>query len=141
MSVVRIDGLNAMNRALSKFGKDANAELRDESQRIADNIMVPAFKTAAMSVEHWGSALADGIRSKRDRVPAVNIGYQRAAVSGGASTNMLRYPSASGDGGHSFAPFVRTDWVKEATGYKRDAMDAWSEALDRVVDKWNRGID
>lgn len=139
-SAVQIRGLNSVMRALRQFPKDAQAELRDESQRIADNIMVPAFKNAARAVPHWGAALEQGIRAKRDRIPAVSIGYQAAAVSGGASTNMLRYPTATGQARESFAPFERTDWVKNATGYKEHAMEAWGQALERVIDKWNAGV-
>ena len=33
---VRVEGINAVLRALNSFGKEANAELRDEAQRVAD---------------------------------------------------------------------------------------------------------
>ena len=137
---VRIEGLNPLLRALNKFPKEAGAELRDEAQTIASRIMAPAYQRAASTVPHWGAALSASVRAKRVRIPSVSIGYARAAVSGGASSNMLRWPTTSGDKGSSFAPFQRTGWMNEAKGYKADAMEAWGDALTRIVTKWNRGI-
>lgn len=136
---IEIRGLNSVLRALRQFPKEAQAELRDEAQKIANNIMAPAYQDAARSVPYWGPKLADGVRAKRDRIPAVNIGYARATYTRGASSNMLRWPTDTGDKGASPAPFSKTDWLKRAKTYKDDAMSAWGDALERVVAKWNRG--
>ena len=143
---VEIQGLNRVLRALRQFGPDATAELRDESQSIAANLMVPTFQRRAASVPNWGAVLADSIRVRRDRVPAVNIGYKKRVTSGGASTVQLRYATDTGTrrpGGNPVrgpAPFTRTNWLTAAAAeYKDPAMAAWGDALERVIDKWNRG--
>lgn len=138
-AIVRVDGLNAVMRALRAFPPEAQAQLRDESAAIARNIMVPSFQAAARAVPSWGDALADSIRAKRDRLPAVQIGFKRRAYSGGASTVMMRYPTHSGQGRDSRAPFVATGWIDSGKAYKGAAMAAWGDALERVVHKWNRG--
>lgn len=137
---VQVTGLNAVMRALRDFPPEAQAELRDESQAIANNLMAPAWRDAAASVPIWGNVLAAGIKAKRDRVPAVNIGYRTPKISGGANPIMLRWPTDKGMARKSPAPFERTGWIDRATGYKDAAMEAWGDALTRVVHKWNRGI-
>lgn len=141
MADVTVDGLNSVMRALRAFPPEAQAQLRDESSAIARTIMVPAYQSAARSVPSWGAKLADGIRAKRDRVPAVQIGYKRRAYSGGASSVMVRFPTHSGQRRDSRAPFAETGWIDRAKSYKPAAMDAWGDALERVVTKWNRGIE
>ena len=136
---MRVTGLNAVMRALRDFPPEAQAELRDESQRIADNIMAPAYRAAAADVPIWGSILAAGIKAKRDRIPSVNIGYRTPKVSGGANPIMLRWPTDKGMARKSPAPFERTGWISRAAGYKDSAMEAYGDALTRVVTKWNRG--
>ena len=90
-----MEGINRLLRAFNKFGKDANAELKAEAQQVADRIMVPAYQSRARAVPTWGSFLAQDIRSKKDRIPAVNIGHKTPRLSGGANL-MLRYPTYSG---------------------------------------------
>jgi hypothetical protein len=136
---VRIEGLNPLLRALRKFPDEAQAELKRESKAIASQVMVPAYLDAARGVPKWGSILAEGIKAKTDRIPAVNIGYVNPKHRGGAGSMMLRYPTTTGDGGDSTAPFVRTNWMDRAKGYKGKAMEKWGDALARVVTEWNRG--
>jgi hypothetical protein len=137
---VRVEGLNAVLRALNSFGKEANAELRDEAQRVADKIMVPHYKRAAEKIPTYGEFIANDIRSRRDRVPAVKIGMKTPKLSGGASPQMLRWPTDTGDRGNSPAPFTPTNWMLHAKGYIPEAMTAYGDAIDKVVKKWNRGI-
>ena len=139
-SVVRVEGINSLLRAFNKFGKDANAELKSEAQQVADRIMVPAYKSRARAVPTWGDFLAQDIRSKKDRLPAVNIGYKTPRLRGGANPLMLRYPTYSGQQRASTAPFEQTMWIKKAgRDYKPQAMEAYADAVERVVRKWNRG--
>jgi hypothetical protein len=140
MADVTVEGLNRVLRALRDFPPEAGKELRDESNRIARSIMVPSFQSAARTVPSWGEKLAGSIRAKRDRVPSVSIGYKKKVYSGGASSVMLRFPTHAGWSRNSPAPFTETDWIDRGKGYKGEAMDAWGEALTRVVSKWNRGV-
>ena len=139
-SVVRVEGINRLLRAFNKFGKEANQELKAEAQQVADRIMVPAYKSRARAVPTWGEFLSQDIRSKKDRLPAVNIGYKTPRLRGGANPLMLRYPTYSGQQRASTAPFQQTMWIKKAgRDYKPQAMEAYADAVERVVRKWNRG--
>ena len=134
-----IVGLNGVLRALNALGKEAAVELRDASRDIADRHMVPAWKNAALYYAGpWGPRIAQSVRVRRDRVPSVQIGYQRAVFSGGASSTMVRYPSSSGEKRGSFAPFKKTDWLEKTRSYQEPALREWAKAVDDVVAKWNR---
>ena len=135
-----IEGLNPLLRDLGKLGKEATKELRASSRVIADRRMVPAYKKAARDVPSWGGYLADSVRSKSDRVPSVKIGFQKKVLSGGASTNMLRYPTDTGKprGAKDLtgvSPFKRTNWLQKAD-YWDAAIDEWENAVNRIVKKW-----
>ena len=132
-----VDGLNEVLRALRALPKEASAELRTASQTIADRYMVPAWQNAAMEAGPWGQAIADSVKAKRDRIPKVSIGSNRRAFSGGATPNMVRYPSSSGQTRESFAPFEKTNWIGRTRTYISPAMREWSEAVVKIVRKWD----
>jgi len=134
-----IEGLNDVLRAFRALPKEASAELRTSSARIASQHMVPAWQNAALyNAGPWGQVIADSVRVKRDRLPAVQIGGNRKAFSGGASATMVRYPSSSGEGKESFAPFEATDWIGKVRAYQPAALREWGAAVDRIVAKWGR---
>ena len=143
-----IEGLNPLLADLRKLGKVANKELRDASRVIADRHMVPAWRDAALKAGGgWGEVLADSVRSGSDRLPKVMIGKNRKVTRGGASSNMLRWPTDTGDKDGkkwgknntrvgSPAPFVQTNWIAKARSYQKPALEEWGQAVDRVVRKW-----
>jgi len=133
-----IVGLNELLRDFSKLGKEASKELRQASKTIAEQKMVPAFRQAALNSGPWGEALASSVRAGADRVPKVMIGSQKKITRGKASSNMLRYPVDTGDGGDSTAPFQRTSWLSKARTYQKPALEEWSQTVDRLVAKWPR---
>jgi hypothetical protein len=134
-----VDGLNDVLRAFKALPKEASAELRKSSMEIADRHMAPAWRNAALYYAGpWGPAIADSVRVKRDRVPAVNIGGNRKVFSGGATPTMVRFPSDTGEARGSFAPFEKTNWISNVRGYHGDALREWGAAVDRIVDKWGR---
>lgn len=136
----RVEGLNNLLRTLRLLPKDAQKELRASSAVIGDRYMVPAWREAALGAGPWGQKLSESVRARKDRVPAVRIGADKKNYSGGASANMVRYPSSSGSAGDSFAPFQRTNWLAKARGgYHQDALNEWGRAIDHLVEKFNRG--
>lgn len=137
---IAIENLGPLMRSLNKAGKEFNAALKDESRTIADRLMVPAYKDAANRVPSWGPKLSDSIRSQRDRFPVVVIGKKSVKYSGGANATMLRSPTFSGKRRKSWAPFVRTNWIGFGKVYKRQALREWGQALERVTDRFNRGM-
>lgn len=134
-----VDGLNDVLRAFKALPKEASQELRKSSMEIADRHMAPAWRNAALYYAGpWGPAIADSVRVKRDRVPAVNIGGNRKVFSGGATPTMVRFPSDTGERRESFAPFEKTNWISNVRGYQSAALREWGEAVDRIVAKWGR---
>lgn len=139
-----IPGLNALLRDLRGLDKDAQGELRTASSAIATRYMVPAWQAAAHGAGPWGDAIAGTVKAKRDRLPAVQIGAnRRKAFSGGASVNMVRYPSHAGRVRESIPhAFVQTEWMRNVKpAYVGDAIREWGQAVDKIVTDFNRGPD
>ena len=134
-----VEGLNDVLRAFKALPKEASAELRSSSMVIAERHMAPAWRNAALYYAGpWGQVIADSVKVKRDRVPAVQIGGNRKVLSGGGTATMVRWPSDTGQGRESFAPFEQTNWISNVRGYQPDALREWGEAVDRIVSKWGR---
>lgn len=138
-----VPGLNALLRELKGLDKEAAKQLRDASADIATRHMVPAWQAAAAQAGPWGGRIAATIKARRDRVPAVQIGGNRKAFSGGATPNMVRFPSHAGRVRQSIpAAFTRTGWMGQVQrGYIGGALTEWAQAIDRLVDDFDRGRD
>lgn len=140
-----VDGLNDILRAFRKLPKEASQELRVASQAVADNHMAPAWREAAINYAGpWGQVIADSVKVKKDRVPAVNIGGNRKKFSGGATPTMVRYLADKGDrgraGSQKRAPEAfgqGSDWIENVRQYQGGAMQEWAQAVDRIVLKWS----
>jgi hypothetical protein len=134
-----VDGLNEVLRAFKALPKEASAELRTASMQIAERHMAPAWRNAALYYAGpWGEVIAGSVKVKRDRVPAVQIGGNRKVLSGGGTATMVRWPSDTGTGRDSFAPFTQTNWISNVRAYQPDALREWGAAVDRIVNKWGR---
>ncbi len=132
-----VSGLNELLRDFKALGKVAQKELRQSSKTIAERHMVPAWKNAALNYAGpWGPDIADSVRAGSDRLPTVKIGGKRKTMRGGATPNMVRYPSSSGKRGNSFAPFEATNWIGQTRTYQQPALEEWSRAVDRIALKW-----
>ena len=146
LSETRVEGLNELLRDLRKLPKEAAKELRASSKTIAEKHMVPAWKNAAINYAGpWGDAIASSVRAGSDRVPKVMIGGSRRVVSGGASPNMLRYPSDKGNRARAARGAVNrmppafgsgTDWISQSRDYQPAALQEWGKAVDRVIGRW-----
>lgn len=140
---IRVVGLNRVLRALRRFPKEAGDELRKESHTIAERRMLPAWKNAAMyNAGPWGAVIAGDIKVRRDRIPAVKIGGNARRFSGGASSNRVRYVSDKGSqglaGDQTPSAFgTGLNWMATRQDYRMDAMRDWTEALDRVIRRWD----
>jgi hypothetical protein len=135
---MRIDGLGALLKDFRALPKEATKELRKASVDIANRHMVPSWKAAALTAGNWGPKLAESIRARSDRLPALNVGKDRRAYSGGASTNMVRYPAFMGTR-NDWAPFGDgTGWMSRRRPYQTQAIREWGQSVDRIVIKWNR---
>lgn len=138
-----VDGLNDVLRSFRALPKEASAELRTASQAVADKHMAPAWRNAAINYAGpWGQVIADSVKVKRDRVPAVNIGGARKKFSGGASPTMVRFPSDRGNQGRAGqatppAFGTGTSWMANVKQYQGGAMQEWTQAVNRIVSKWS----
>lgn len=140
-----VDGLNDVLRAFRALPKEASAELRQASYAVADKHMAPAWREAALNYAGpWGQAIADSVKVRKDRVPAVNIGGNRKKFSGGATPTMVRYLTDKGDrgraGSQKRAPEAfgqGSDWMDNVRQYQGGAIQEWSAAVDRIVMKWS----
>jgi hypothetical protein len=132
-------GLNDVLRAFKALPKEASEELRQASNVIASEHMAPAWRNAALYYAGpWGPDIADSVRVRRDRIPAVNIGDNKKTFRGGATASVVRFPSDTGERRNSFAPFEQTNWISKVRGYQPDALREWGAAVDRIVSKWDR---
>ena len=144
---IRVEGLNALLKDLRQLPKEATVELRRASVDIATHYMLPSWKAAAMTAGDWGPKLADSIRVRSDRLPALLIGKDRKVYKGGASTNMVRFPANKGTKekvrepwpGLKWAPFGDgTDWMERRRPYRDQATREWFKAVDLIITKWGR---
>lgn len=136
-------GLNEVLRSFRALPKEASNELRTASQAVADKHMAPAWRNAAINYAGpWGQKIADSVKVKRDRVPAVNIGGARKKFSGGASPTMVRFPSDKGNQGRAgdatpSAFGTGSSWMANVKQYQGGAMEEWAQAVNRIVLKWS----
>lgn len=138
---------------LKTLDKSANRDMRLVSERIADQIMVPAIKRNISSfAPSYADKLNRSIRTKQDRIPSVRIGGSTrggsGGYSGGASTNMLRFGTIKGQytarsGRTQFwAEGNSPGWTKAADNeYAEPAFAAWVKEAETIVNNWNRGSD
>lgn len=148
--------------ALGGFEKAANREMRRQSEYIAEEIMVPAFRSAISShAPGYAKKLNQSIRTKQDRIPSVKIGNSNrystrgnvnrqgnGVYSGGATTNMIRFGTIQGQytarsGRTQFwAESIRPGWTDTAEAdYYEPAFKEWTKQAEKLVNDWNRGAD
>jgi hypothetical protein len=132
-----VEGLNDVLKAFRQLPKEASKELRQASKTIAERHMAPAWRDAALGAGPWGEQIAASVKAASDRVPAVKIGGNRKVFSGGATATMVRWPSSTGTGRESFAPFEATNWLQDVRAYQAPALQEWAQAVDRIVAKWS----
>lgn len=139
---VEVEGLNELLRDLRSLPKEANAELRLASQRIASEHMVPAWQSAAQQAGPWGDKIAATIKARRDRLPSIVIGAQRPKYSRGATPNVVRYPSDKGISRNADPAASATfrdglNWMRFARSYVPKAMQEWGQAVENICDRFN----
>lgn len=138
---------------LKTLDASANRQMRMESERIAEALMVPAIKRSISShAPSYADKLNRSVRTKQDRIPSVKIGgsgrSNGGAYSGGASTNMLRFGTIKGEytartgTRQLWAYGIRQGWTQAADQeYAEPAFAAWAKEAEKIVDNWNRGSD
>jgi hypothetical protein len=150
--------------SLGSLDKAANREMREEAQMIAEDIMVPAIKSAITShAGAYAQKLNQTIKTNQDRLPSVKIGNStktssrgtvlnsraaggRGTYSGGATSNMIRFGTIKGayisrsGRPQLWAQGIRPGWTDTADeAYAEPAFAAWTKTANDLIDRWNRG--
>ncbi|MDO5534368.1 MAG: hypothetical protein Q4F65_06935 [Propionibacteriaceae bacterium] len=109
---LEVEGLKPFLARVSKLPKTAQAELRERAQDIADD-EARRLSAAGRSDDKQSQAVAQFIKSRRDRVPYVQAGgNKKTGVSGGAKAGELFFGAEFG--GQSSKRFE--DTTKTVTG-------------------------
>lgn len=150
-AVVRVEGLNDTLRALRRYPKEAQAELRDAAGEIA-NRQVRALRNKASSYpDRRVRGQAPTIRAGRDRIPVVRVGGARRIFDLRDTRSGRGKAPRAGDvlfgtefgaveGGPNdwrFPPRRDSYWLFEtlSIGHRQVVAD-WGRAVDQVATKW-----
>lgn len=137
-TAIEVVGVNKLLRVLSKIPKELQAEVRDASQAIA-NDLVSAAKNAAHTPTQ--RLVAGGLKARRDRVPVVATSgslkpgvrtrdvFYGAEFGGGRRPSTQQFPPHRGRLGYFFYPTARARGAKYA--------DMWGDAIDKAFKDWN----
>jgi hypothetical protein len=143
-------------RGLSNFPKVASREMRRRAEEIADQIMVPAIKSAISSkAGGYAPKLNQSVKASTDRIPKVTVGQgpRGPRFSGGAATWQIRYGTIVGGyitsrggaraGRYQFwADSTRRKWTDDAANnYQEPTFNAWIDQANQIITNWNRGRD
>jgi hypothetical protein len=144
MAASRVEGLAAVTHVLdtiaSKHLKDARGEIRTESKKIADRILIPALKRNADAADvPIASRMSDTSRARSDRIVFVKIGAVNPKLSGfrrGQAKYRTGMAWGSERGGPTYAVGRnRGYWVRptvEDRSTVQDAADQYTAMLHRV---------
>jgi hypothetical protein len=133
--------MNDLLRALSKMDKALSAEIRDASQDVANRFATSVMGRAGTPL---ASAVAAGVKARRDRVPVVAMGTGK--LSSGTPISAVMYGAEFGGRGR---PTTRQFQPHRGTaGYflyptireqGREAAEEWADAIFDVLDRyWNK---
>lgn len=148
MATNRVEGLAAVTHVLDTIGKkhlnEARGEIRAESKKIADRILIPALKDAAASSDvPIASAMADTSRARSDRIVFVKVGAVNPKLSGfrrGQSKYRTGMAWGSERGGPTYGVGRNPGyWVRptvEDRSTVQAAADQYADLLHRVMRKY-----
>lgn len=139
---MELEGLQPMLRAFGTYGKEANAELRKASRKIATTTVVAAKQRGA-SLPQQAPLVAQSLRVKSDRVPSLIIGgAKRVGTRRNAAGAFLFGAEFGGRGKPSTRQFLphrgRTGYFLFPTLRARGHADTvtYLQALDGLGNKW-----
>lgn len=140
-TVGEIKGLNKLLKLLNQLPKDLQAEVRDASGAIGDQLVAGAKNAAHTPLQRLA---AQGLKVKRDRVPVVKVGkglvrpgvwasdvFYGAEFGGGRRPTTRQFLPHRGRDGYFLYPTAR------ANGKRYHEL--WAEAIDKAFKDWNKG--
>lgn len=153
---VRIDGVRETLALFRQMPKDATAELRTASQRIAEHVADRA-RVAAVLEDDQAALLVPTIKVVRDRVPAVQVGGAKRVGRNEAPAWALLFVSEFGmnrrsgwfaaakyneSGSVQHKPHTgnRGHWFFPTAEAEQDYMNReWNAAAERIAGKFGMG--
>jgi hypothetical protein len=155
---VHIDGVRETLAAFRALPKDATAELRTASLRLAE-LVADRARTAAVADSPQSALLAPTVKAVRDRVPAVQVGGTRRVGRNKAPAWQILFAAEFGmnkRSGWYSTPKYRDSRTRQARGHQgRDGywffptVEAeaaminreWNAAADRILRAFGGGGD
>ena len=144
--IAQIEDLPGILRRLSKLPKTAQQEIRAAAQAIADE-EAGRIQAAAAGSSRQAAAIAQFIKSRRDRVPAISAGGSRksglasgakageiffgAEFGGGARWTTQQFRPHQGTVGYFFYPTLRADQER--------MVQRWLSAVNAIEREWTNG--
>jgi hypothetical protein len=139
---MEIDGLTSTLRAFNTYGKDASAQLRDASGKIAKATAEQATQRGA-GIGRQAALAAASLRVARDRVPALQMGGAKKAGRRGVPVGVLIYGAEFGGRGRpttqQFLPHRGRDGYFLFPTIRARGLDdtaLYLRALDDLGAKW-----
>lgn len=132
-------------RAFNKYGRDANAELRDAAQRQVNRV-TPMLAAGLAASSAQGALVATTITAKRDRYPVIRaggtkrVGRRRVAAGdvffgaefgGRGRPTTQQFRPWRGTTGYGFYPALRQ--------HGHIIIDGYKDTLDQLAVRWGRG--
>lgn len=133
---LRIEGARETLRAFKSLPKEADAALRDASQRIAQTL-AGRIKTAARSEGRQAALLASTVKARRDRLPAVVAGGVKRVGRNRKPAYKLLFGSEFGSNRlKQFKPHLGRGsywFFRTVEDGQSDLSRQWSKAADEVA--------
>ncbi len=144
--IATIDGLPGMLKRLSRLPKTAQAEIRQAAQAIADD-EASRIRAAGEASSKQSSVVAQFIKSRRDRVPAISAGGSRkTGLPSGATAGQVffgaefggqgrpttqQFRPNTGTTGYFFYPTLRADSER--------MIQRWLGVVNAIEREWTGG--
>lgn len=144
---VRVDGAQQTLAAFRALPKEASDELRTAATDLS-TLLAGRIAAAGQSEGRQAAKLAQTVKPKRDRVPALTVGGTKKLFRGrkdGKSREAFRALFGSEFGsnrGHGFKPHVGKGsyWIwKTVEANQSEIAAGWTAAADGIVAKFTEG--
>jgi hypothetical protein len=141
-----VEGLNETLKSLRVIGKEGQADLRLEVQKVAEKHADALRSAASSSSDSRIRGQAQSIKAAKDRVPTVTLGgAKKVAVSRLGEPPKAHEvlfgtefgAEAGGPNDWRFPPKAKTYWLFETLkGRQKDLIADYQKVVDDIVKKW-----
>lgn len=141
---LRIDGARETLRAFRDLPKEANDELRDRAQALAQTLAGKVQQAARADQAPQAALLAPTVKARRDRVPVIVAGGAKRVGSRGRPAWALLFGAEFGSNRHRQFRKQHTgkdgSWLFPVADQHQELIDReWNAAADEITAKWAQG--